>query len=437
MHLVLGFGDTGASFLRYLKTKNLPFLIMDSRTNPPGLSQFKSLNKKHLSLGSFDEDILDKVKSVLVSPGISFNNKVLTRARKLGIEVETDIDIFLKETKSKTILITGTNGKTTVVNMVYNQLKEVYGEDRVISCGNIGKPVLDTLSSKSQISVIEVSSFHLEHSKDLKCDISVLLNVDQDHLDRHESIKKYLKIKQKILSNSHIALVGENNLIPSFISHKSIFNFQELLKPFEKEILNLMGKNWPFHDLFNFKAVLAVYLALTNKHKLLKLKKIKRQDLELFFRHKNISSVFTRLPHRYEILGKKEGVTYINDSKGTNLLSLEVALKSSKKLYGKERVLLLCGGDLKNQDLSRISLGCLDSLKHIFSFGKDRKKIIEALQDKVKCTIVKDLGQALANAKSLSKKGDVIMLSPACASTDMFKDYKDRGDKFKKIAGFV
>ena len=85
MHLVLGFGDTGASFLRYLKTKNLPFLIMDSRTNPPGLSQFKSLNKKHLSLGSFDEAILDKVKSVLVSPGISFNNKVLTRARKLGI----------------------------------------------------------------------------------------------------------------------------------------------------------------------------------------------------------------------------------------------------------------------------------------------------------------------------------------------------------------
>jgi len=116
---------------------------------------------------------------------------------------------------------------------------------------------------------------------------------------------------------------------------------------------------------------------------------------------------------------------------------LEVALKSSKKLFGKKRVLLLCGGDLKNQDLSRIPLGCLDSLKHIFSFGKDRKKIIEALQDKVKCTIVKDLEQALANAKSLSKKGDVIMLSPACASKDMFKDYKDRGDKFKKMAGFV
>ena len=213
MHLILGFGATGASYLRYLNKKNIPSFIVDSRKNPPGLLEFKSLKEKDLFLGKFNPEVLNQVETILVSPGVDYRNEILVSAREKGIEIVTDIEIFTKESKSTKLLITGTNGKTSVVKMLGHVLNEIYQNKKVVCCGNIGTPVLDTLSDKQDISVIEVSSFHLEHSNDLKSDVGVLLNVEQDHLDRHLSFETYKKIKERILLNSRAGLATKEVLI--------------------------------------------------------------------------------------------------------------------------------------------------------------------------------------------------------------------------------
>lgn len=437
MNLILGFGKTGASFVRYLKNKDLSFLIMDSRLDPPGLLQFKDLSKKNLILGGFDLNVLGKVKRVLVSPGINFHSKILKEARNLGIKIQTDIEIFLEETRSKTILVTGTNAKTTVVSMAGHLLKKVYGEDQVICCGNIGKPVLDIIQADNLISVVEVSSFHLEHSKILPSDIAVLLNIQQDHLDRHLSFERYSQIKQRILLNTNTGLVGIKDLNPELLCKENILNYEDLLEPLKKEISSSINKEWPLHELENVKAVISIYIALEALYGNLDINKIEKENLSLIKKNINLIHSFVRLPHRFEVLGTKKGITYINDSKSTNISSLVVAVNSAERKYGKNKILLICGGDSKAQDFSSISQGSLDSIKHIFTFGKDKEIIMNNLKNKVECTVTKDLKNALLNARSFSKEGDVIMLSPACSSTDMFSDYKERGMKFRELTGFM
>ena len=192
MNLVLGLGSPGISLARYLRKNKQPFLIMDSRKEPPGLQEvIKDSLDNRLLLGSFDKSIVSEVERVLVSPGISYNNPVLEEARSQEKIVQTDIDIFLKENNSKVILVTGTNGKTTVVSMTEMLLQNIYGLNKVVSMGNIGKPVLDHLGEDYDIALIEISSFQLELSTDISSNIAVLLNIAQDHLDRHKSLEKY------------------------------------------------------------------------------------------------------------------------------------------------------------------------------------------------------------------------------------------------------
>ena len=436
MYLVLGFGKTGASFVRYLQEKELPFLIMDSRLNPPGLSQFSSFAKKNLLLGDFDENVLCKIDKVLVSPGISYENKVLVQARTLKKQILTDIDIFCSETKTKTILVTGTNGKTTVVSMAGHLLKNMYVNDKVVCCGNIGTPVLDTLSEGNTISIIEVSSFHLEHSESIHSDIAVLLNISQDHLDRHLTMEKYIQIKQRILTNTNIGLIGSSSLDIRGLSKKKIYNIECLLEPLKRDLPSLINQKWPFHEIENLKAVIAIYIAMENLHTNFDLKNYYKTHLNLIKESIGQINSFKRLPHTYELLGIQNGITFINDSKSTNLSSLEVALESSKKIYGKKKIILICGGDAKGQDFSKISTRNLNSIKQVIIFGKDKELILEKLFNRVKCSVAIDLEEALNKSISVSKKGETILFSPACASTDMFSNFKERGEKFKKLSGF-
>ena len=262
MHLILGFGATGASYLRYLRKKNIPTLVMDSRDRPTGLSEFSGIKKENFYLGKFDLSVLDKVKTILVSPGIEYENEVLVEARRLGVEILTDIEIFLKESKSKKILISGTNGKTTVVSMIGHVLRNIYRDKKIICCGNIGTPVLDTLIEEHSISVVEVSSFHLEHSRSLECEIGVLLNVEQDHLDRHVSFANYKKIKEKILLDCMIGLASKEDLRSMDSISSNLFTFEDLTTPLKKEIDRFFKDKWPYHEIVNIKSVLSVVLAL-------------------------------------------------------------------------------------------------------------------------------------------------------------------------------
>ena len=432
MHLILGFGATGASYLRYLRSRNIPTMIMDSRPNPPGLLEFEELETNDLCFGRFDTSILRKVERILVSPGIEYENDVLLEARRLGIEILTDIELFLEESTSTKILVTGTNGKTTVVSMAGYLLSKTYKDKKVICSGNIGKPVLDTLNERHSLSVVEVSSFHLEHSRNLLSEVGVLLNVDQDHLDRHHSISNYKKIKEKILQECKIGLTAVNHVK----RRNNVFNFIDLLKPLSREINQSFENKWPFHEILNLKAALSIVVAVkaVKSHK--NIKDLINSEQAFISRCLVSLKAFRRLKHRFEVLGVKNGLTYINDSKSTNISSLLGAVRSAEELYGRNKTLLICGGDSKEQDFSRISASQMGSVLKIFIFGKDKDRIFQALKNKVPCILSEDLEDSINKAKHFGENGNVLLLSPACSSQDMFSSYKKRGEKFKQLSGF-
>jgi len=435
LNLILGFGSTGASVARYLVRKNEPFLVMDSRQEPSGLQEISRLNPSELHLGRFDPSILSKVSRVIVSPGISYNNPVLKTARHQGKIVQTDIEIFLKESKSKVVLVTGTNGKTTVISMAEKLLKTIYGKKKVISLGNIGKPVLDALEKDYEISLIEISSFHLELSTFISSSVGVLLNVSQDHLDRHKSLEEYEKVKKKILSNTKLALVGDKKYevyTKGIIKH---LNFNTLFDGHEVLFSEFLSRGWPEHENANLKASIAIYLALELLNKNIDLTDINCLE-KIFESSINILKSYKRLPHRYEILGARNGLTFINDSKATNISSTLRALESAVEFYGPHKVLLICGGDSKEQNMAELLNGPVNCLKKVFLFGKDSQLIQEVIYQKVAVEQVSGLEEAIKKCFDESKKGDVCLLSPACASTDMFTSYKERGNLFKTLVGF-
>ena len=467
MHLILGFGATGASYLRYLNKRNIPALIMDSRDNPPGLSEFKSLNKENLYLGGFNQEILDKVETILVSPGIPYDNEILLEARKLNKKIVTDIEIFLIESKSRNILVTGTNGKTTAVSMITHVLKGIFQDEKIISCGNIGIPVLDTLEEENDISVIEVSSFQLEHSNpdNLECEIACLLNVSEDHLDRHVSLEEYKEIKEKVFSHCKIEIRGEEyhrRYRLNQLSRSISFWWWGWTEGTDDSATNmhLLEDIYKDHYKFPFNkhlyTVMAVVLSVTilrNKNKVdlginffdMSEEFLERQldflekelDLsDLWLKTAKILNSFALPEHRFEYLGIRNGVHFINDSKATNIHSMLAAIDEVKNQYGKNKTILICGGDSKNQDISKITKENLKSIKKILIYGVDKKIIKENIHANADCLLVNDLEEAVDKAKSCSIEGDVVLLSPFCASTDMFLDYRERGHKFRELSGF-
>ena len=470
MHLILGFGATGASYLRYLNKRNIPALIMDSRDNPPGLSEFKSINKENLYLGGFNQEILDKVETILVSPGIPYDNEILLEARKLNKKIVTDIEIFLIESKSRNILVTGTNGKTTAVSMITHVLKGIFQDEKIISCGNIGIPVLDTLEEENDISVIEVSSFQLEHSDpdNLECEIACLLNVSEDHLDRHVSLEEYKEIKEKVFSHCKIEIRGEEyhrryrlNQLSRSISFwwwgwtEATTRLQE---PHNFSLLEEIYKDhykFPFNKhLYTVMAVILSVAILRNKRKvdqginaldqsegfLERQLEFLEEELDLsdlWLKTAKILNSFELPEHRFEYLGIRNGVHFINDSKATNIHSMLAAIDEVKNQYGKNKTILICGGDSKNQDISKITKENLKSIKKILIYGVDKKIIKDNIHTNADCLLVNDLEEAVNKANTCSVEGDVVLLSPSCSSTDMFLDYKERGNKFRKLCGFM
>ncbi len=462
MHLILGFGATGASYLRYLNKRNTPALIMDSRHHPPGLSKFTSLNKENLFLGGFNQEILDRVETILVSPGIPYDNEILLEARKLNKKIATDIEIFLKESKSRNILVTGTNGKTTAVSMITHALKGIFQDEKIISCGNIGIPVLDTLEEENDISVIEVSSFQLEHSDpdNLECDIACLLNVAEDHLDRHLSLQEYKEIKEKVFSKSKIKITGEeyngykddlsrmiHSIWGSWIEHMNDdpdslieINRNHYQFPFNKHFYTAMAAVLSVEILKNGKYQEVIHLLKDEKKLTASKLKYLTEEFEinsLWIKTASILDSFRLQDHRFEYLGNLKGVHFINDSKATNIHSAMAAINAvENQWYGKCKIILICGGDSKGQDFSQITKKNLESVKKILIYGVDKKIIKENIHTNADCLLVNDLEEAVDKAKSCSIEGDVVLLSPFCASTDMFLDYRERGHKFRELSGF-
>ena len=407
--LVYGLGLSGQSVVKFFKKKKIKnYEVWDDKQK----NLHKDKRTKNL------KKTLKRVDYVVLSPGISINNKkILIKFKK---KIITDIDfLYLTNKKFKSIVVTGTNGKSTTCKLISHLLKK--NKFKVLLGGNIGTPILDLKITKDVYVVIEASSFQLSHSKYIQPDYAILLNITNDHLDWHGNLMNYMNSKLKIFKSqkkNQFALI--NGKLEKIFKKQNFFS--KLVVPKEKiyKKIKYKIKNHYLKSNINNENMSFTYAFS-------KLLKISKKSF--------ISSMssFVGLPHRYEIFLKKKNVIFINDSKATSFESAKYALSNSKNVYW------ILGGKPKKNDKIFLS-GIKKNIIKCYVVGKNTKFFQSQIQNKISYSIAKNQKKALIEILTEIKLSDVrestILLSPAAASYDQFINFEKRGDEFKKLSKF-
>ena len=412
--LIYGLGKSGLAAFKFLKKKNDVFLYDDSKIYPKSYELKKNfINKKDIFNLKFDK--------IVLSPGIDINECKLSKfLKKNRAKIYSDLDVFYSFFKNDCITITGTNGKSTTCQLLYEVLLAQKFNVKLV--GNIGNPILSVKNvSKKTIFVIEASSYQLDYSQIFKSKYALILNISPDHIERHKTIKKYLKAKFKLIKNQnkgHLALVKKNDqLIQKEISsnkfkgriigvntnnHNSFYN----------NVKNKYFLTETNHENLNFVLELAKYLKLKKK---LLLKTIQN---------------FRGLKYRQQIIFQNKNLTIINDSKSTSFSSTIGVLKSN------ENILWLLGGIHKKGDKFNLSKKYFNNIE-AFIFGKDKSFFNSKLKKKIKFKNFKNIKDALNQAFLVIRKkkfiNHTILFSPCAASFDSFKNFEERGYYFNNL----
>jgi UDP-N-acetylmuramoylalanine--D-glutamate ligase len=435
--VVVGLGKTGASCLRYFARHGIAAAATDSRQSPPGLAELGSLaGKLDIRLGSFDLSLLDGASQVLMSPGVSLDEPIARAARARGIEVLGDVELFARAVHAPVIGITGTNGKSTVTSLVA-AMAGAAGR-RVLAGGNLGTPALDLLDQPvPDLYVLELSSFQLETTTSLNLKGAVVLNVTADHMDRYATVHDYARAKERIFA--HAATVVRNADDPLVMAMAGAapreagdraapkvvtFSTQRtdadycLLREGARSFLCRHGaavfemarmKIAGLHNTANALAALALGDAA---------------GLPLAAMLKALEA-FPGLPHRSTWIADFGGVRYVDDSKGTNVGATLAAVVG---LPGP--LVVIAGGLSKGQDFAPLATAFKGKVRHVVLIGKDAGDVERALAGVVSTERAASMQDAVAAAARAAEPGDTVLLSPACASFDMFRDYGHRGDVF-------
>ena len=431
--LVVGLGKTGLSCVRYLCEKGRDVAVADSRLSPPGLDELGAeWPDLPVYLGEFDADLFAGFNELVVSPGISVAEPAIRVAADKGAVIRGDIDLFSEVADAPIIAITGSNGKTTVTTLV-GEMARAAGR-RVEVGGNIGTPALELLGRGADLYVLELSSFQLETTRELNALAATVLNVSDDHMDRYPDKMAYFQAKQRIFNGCQNAVVNLDDALSTPMARDNLrflcfgfhrvnpdtfstrdddegtwitFGFDNLLLA---EELGLMGQ----HNISNVMAALALGQAAGLP-----------MDVML-----DTAKRFKGLPHRCEFVRRVSDVDYINDSKGTNVGATAAAIESLVPAGGK--IVLIAGGEGKGADFSLLAEPVATHCRAVVLIGADAETIATALGNRVETVNAADIAGAVHTAKKLAQPGDRVLLSPACASFDMFRDYGDRGDRFRQ-----
>jgi len=433
--VIIGLGKTGLSCLHYLSKQNIPLIAFDTREQLPDIDDLrKQFPNVPIYLGALDEKIILQAQEIIISPGLSLEMPAIVKARTAGIPVIGDIELFARAVKAPVIGITGTNAKGTVTTLVGEMLKAA--GKKVLVGGNIGTPALDLLAENiPEYYVLELSSFQLETTNSLKYAASTLLNISEDHLDRHGAMANYIAAKQLIYQRCQTAIynrddaatmpvtpvarkisfgltkpaANEFGLLQSNNEYWLSFSEQLLLKVNE---LRVKGR----HNWANALAALAIGYAL---------------NLPIPAMLQALRN-FKGLPHRCEWVIEQDGVAWYDDSKGTNVGSTLAAIQGlGGTLSGK--IILIAGGLGKGADFTQLRPAVTQYVHQLILLGQDAFFIEQALQNTVAMTHVKTLQEAVLYARQIARSGDAVLLSPACASWDMFRDYVQRGEMFQAL----
>ena len=419
--LILGFGITGKSCVKYFNSINKACRIYDTRSRND-LIDVTEHGQNEFYFSDYDNNILEDIETVVVSPGFEPNHPLIIQINKKGIPIQTDIDLFKSIYSGKIISVTGTNGKTTVVHMLENILNN--SGLRAKACGNNGIPPLNLINEKFDYAIIELSSYQLEYMSNKYSDVSILLNITDDHLERHKTFKEYSKIKMSIFNNNgkkiinilqkncvhadDIKYFGYNRSTSEIVINSKVktnLSISDQTLHSGKSSLKFMGD----HSLQNILAVLSV---------------MDYFKIDLTKCIEELRS-FVHLPHRIELIKRTNNISWYNDSKSTNCDSTYWALKSLR-----QNIILIMGGSAKKQDYSILSEIIDDTVKLLILTGKNSKTILNDLKVSVKICEALDMQNAVEIANDNAIQHDSIILSPASPSFDFYKDYKHRGKVF-------
>jgi len=429
--LVTGLGVSGVSIARFLKSKGLDVVATD--TNPLSSKVTEKLEALGVrcETGAHRACTFENAKLVVTSPGIPLDMEYFKRARAKGVLVTGELDLFSLFLTKPLVAITGTNGKTTVTTLVGEMLK-ASGLD-VFTGGNIGIPLVEFLESGSRAHVVvaEVSSFQLDSANDFSPDVGVLLNIAEDHMDRYPDFDAYAESKWSLFKNMSPRAIA--------IVNRDITGLAERKKTLKPGILTF-GREGAIGPGASIKGDSMVITTEASRHVIdlssVKLKgshnveNLAAAALAAFSAGGNIKGIqsvvkgFEGLPHRTQYAGAVEGVNYYNDSKGTNPHAVVAALK------GFDRVILILGGRSKGTDFSCLIPVLKERGKAVLALGEAKEEIETALRGCCKIVKVDSMGEAVSVARTLAVKGDTVLLSPGCASFDMYQNYAQRGNDF-------
>ena len=434
--IVVGLGKSGMSLVRFLARQGVPFAVADTRENPPELATLRlQFPQVEVRCGELDVEFLCRAQELYVSPGLALATPALQEAAKRGVKLSGDIELFARHAKAPIVAITGSNAKSTVTTLV-GDMARAAGK-RVAVGGNLGTPALDLLADDIELYVMELSSFQLETTERLNAEVATVLNVSEDHMDRYADMQAYHLAKHRIFRGARQVVVNRGDALSrplvadqlpcwSFGLNKPDFKaFGLIEEDGEKYLAYQFEKLMPVrelkvrgaHNQANALAALALGHAVG----------LPFEPMLAALRE------FTGLAHRCQWVRELRGVAYYDDSKATNVGAALAAIEGlGADIDGK--LVLIAGGDGKGADFSGLTAPVARYCRAVVLLGRDAELIAAALGDAVPLARVKTLDEAVQRCAELAREGDAVLLSPACASLDMFKNFEERGRLFAQAA---
>lgn len=435
LHAIVGLGATGVSCARYLKKQHVPFVMVDSRTNPPNLAEIqREFPDIHISLGKIDNSVFQHATTLVVSPGISLKEPAIAEQIAKGKTVLGDIELFAQAADAPIIAITGTNAKSTVTTLV-GLMAEQAGVNVQVG-GNLGVPALDLLTQGTELYVLELSSFQLETTHSLMPQVATILNVTPDHMDRYDDFEDYRLAKFRIYSDCQVAVCNRDDPNTDCGDQYGQRKLSFTLDTPGKEEFGIVKKNNEMYLAFEDNLLLPV------------------RELPVLGRHYQANALaslaigygyglpfepmlqtlreFKGLAHRCQLVRERNAVRWYNDSKGTNVGATLAAIDGlGSEIQGK--LVLIAGGVGKSADFSTLVSAIEKYVKAVVLIGEAAPLIADVIGDRVEICYAKSMQEAVSMSDQLAKEQDSVLLSPACASFDMFKNFEHRGEVFTEI----
>lgn len=433
--LVVGLGLTGLSVVEYLYARGKSVSIADQSSQPDALTRVKQqMPDVEFRSGEFDANWFAGFSTIIVSPGVPLDNPAIAAASAAGVDVFGDIELYARQATTPVLAVTGSNGKSTVATLLGDILNKC-GVGAAVA-GNIGVPILSLLDSQSsfEFHVIELSSFQLESTTSLNAKAAALLNLSADHMDRYEDLDAYLEAKARIFADETFAVLNRDDAkVLSLQSSLGIgrcltIGYEGPHSSSDYGLADCAGKRTIVRGDEPLLEVAELSLAGAHNHlNVMAAIALAEQAGVEPAAAAQAACAFTGLAHRMEVIGEWHGVRWINDSKGTNVGATVAAVTGSDR-----PVVLIAGGIAKQTDFSDLARALGNRSRAVVLMGRDADVIEQALSG-VAVFRAEDMQQAIDIAASIAVSGDSVLLSPACASFDMFNSFEHRGDVFRSL----